>query len=410
MAEQNVQEQISSLKAHLNGLIEKSTADLENKVSDKVDGQIKAEIKATMDSLKELQKPMEARLDSFEAEIQKNFNERKQAVKSFSELLAEELGKEDIRKSLTDRSGVSIDFAKLTGKAVGPMTPAASLTGEVVPADYRPGIVELVQRATHVRDLLSQGTTSSSVFRYVEETAGEGGAENTAPGAQKGQIDYDLEAKDAPVRKITGFVRIADELLDDITGLNSFLSSRLTKDIRTREDAQLLYGAGSGQNLTGLDQNAATFAATAADANATIIDLLISVLSQLESANYTPNGILLSPSDYYRVFLAKSSDGDYLMQQLVQRVNGQLFIAGIPVFRSTAVVAGEYFVGDWVNGAQIMDREGLSVRFYEQDDDNRQKNLVTVVAEERLAFPIYYPESYVYGTIATDIAKIKNFT
>ena len=410
MAEQNVQEQISSLKAHLNGLIEKSTLDLENKVSDKVDGQIKAEIKEAMNSLKELQKPMEARLDSFEAEIQKNFDSREKASKSFGELFAEKLGEDSIKDRLVGRQGVTLDFNDLTGKAVGPMTPAASLTGEVVPADYRPGIVELAQRATHVRDLMSQGTTSSDVFRYVEETAGEGTVANTAPGAAKPQLDFDLEAKDAPVRKIPAWVKVADELLEDISGLPSFLSSRLTKEIRKHEDAQILFGDGSGQNLTGLNQNAATFSATYADTNATIIDLIINVISALETANYTPNGVLLAPTDYYTIFLAKDSGGEFLMQQLVQRINGQLFIAGIPVFRSTAMTTGEYFVGDWVNGAQIMDRRGLSVRFYEQDDDNRQKNLVTVVAEERLALPIYYPESFVYGTILTDINKIKNFT
>lgn len=407
--EKNVQEQISSLKSHINGLLEKSNNDLENKLSDKVDAKLKAEIKESFDQLKELQKPIEDRINAFESEMQKNFDNREKA-KGFKELLAAKFEDKDSMARLKSKTPTSFEFPELTGKAVGTMTPALSLTGEVVPADYRPGIVELVQRATHVRDLLPQGTTDSSLFRFVQETVGEGAVAMTAPGAQKGQIDYDLAAKSAEVTKITGFVRIAEELIDDISGMNSFLSSRLSKDIRTKEDQQFLFGAGTGDNLTGLSINAASFTASRADSNATIIDLLISVVAQLETLNYTPNGILLSPTDYYTIFLAKDSGGEFLMQQLVQRVNGQLFIAGLPVFRNTAMTAGTYFVGDWVNGSQIMDRAGLNVRFYEQDSDNRQKNLVTVVAEERLAFPIYYPESYVYGTILTDINKIKNFT
>ena len=190
----------------------------------------------------------------------------------------------------------------------------------------------------------------------------------------------------------------------------TFLARKLSQDLRLREDNQFLFGDGTGQNLTGLSVNAATFTANQADSNATIIDLTISVMSFLEGGNYMPNGILLNPRNWWSIYLAKDSSGAYLMQQLITRDGGMLRIGGVPVFKNTAVTVGTYFVGDWIDGAEIRDRKGLEVRFFEQDADNVTKNLVTIVAEERLAFPIYKPQSFVYGNILTDINKIKSYT
>lgn len=419
MDENAIKEQIQGLKsaqkadleARIGVLNEKINADLETKVSDKVDKQLKSELSEAMKSYKAFQEKSEERLNAFEAELQKGLlGNAGKAKKSFADLLAERVSDQSVKNGLASKNKVRLDFPELTGKAVGTITPAASFTGEVVPAEYKPGIIEETLSTTHVRDLLGAGSTSSSVWRYIEQTAGEGAFGNVAAGGDKPQIDYDFEAKDANVRKIAGFARVAEEVLEDVDGMPTFLARKLSQDLRLREDNQFLFGDGTGQNLTGLSVNAATFTANQADSNATIIDLIISVMSFLEGGNYMPNGILLNPRNWWSIYLAKDSTGAYLMQQLITRDGGMLRIGGVPVFKNTAVTVGTYFVGDWIDGAEIRDRKGLEVRFFEQDADNVTKNLVTIVAEERLAFPIYKPESFVYGNILTDINKIKNFT
>lgn len=401
--------EIGKLKSHVNTLVEKSNQEVMESVKGRVEAETKAAIQASLDKLTELEQKMKGDMDKLDAQIQSGMEARQKASKSFGDMLADEFGKEEVRTKWNESHNLAFNFP-LTGKAVGTMTEAASLTGEVIAPTRREAIVELAQRQAHVRELLPQGTMTSNEFRFVQENAGEGAANVTAEGATKNQIDFDLEAISAPVRKITGFARISEELLDDVSAMQAFLGRRLQKDIRTKEDQQLLYGTGLSNQLTGLTEDAASFTAYRADSNATIVDLVIQVIAQLEVANYMANGILLNPRDFFSIYLAKDSDGGYVIQQLVTRENGQLFIAGIPVFRNTAVAVGEYVIGDWTNGAQIFDRTGLNVRFFDQDQDNAIKNLVTVVAEERLAFPIFYADSFVYGTIATDIAKIKNFS
>lgn len=48
-------------------------------------------------------------------------------------------------------------------------------------------------------------------------------------------------------------------------------------------------------------------------------------------------------------------------------------------------------------GAQIMQRDGISVRFSEFDGNNFVENMITVRVEARIAFPIYYAGAFVYG-------------
>ena len=401
--------QLKELDSTLETKIKKASEELETSVSDKVDQKLKDEVKSLTDAREEKLKQLQDNLDNLDARIQAGDGPG-QTEKTFGEMLEEKVGSEEFKNKWGDNRTANVFMDNLTGKAVGTMTEANSLTGEVIPPTRRESIVELAQRATHVRSLLPQGTMTGNTYRFVQETAGEGGAGMTGEGAAKNQVDYDMGAIDAPVRKITAFTRISEEMLEDIPALRSFLSRRLSKDLRKKEDSQLLYGDGTGQNLTGLTINAAAFSAVAADSNAQIIDLLIQVYSQLESNEYEANGVLLSPRDYYLIQTTKDADGAYVKNDLVTTTGGQLFIAGIPVFRNTALSVGEYVVGDWLNASQIFDRVGVNIRFYEQDSDNVTKNLVTVVAEERMAYPIFYPDAFVHGTLGTDINKIKNYT
>ncbi len=77
--------------------------------------------------------------------------------------------------------------------------------------------------------------------------------------------------------------------------------------------------------------------------------------------------------------------------------DGTLRVAGVPVYASTAMQSDKFLVGDWRMGAQLLTREPAVVEFFYEDGTNVRENKVTVRVEERVAFPIFGDDYFVYG-------------
>lgn len=115
-------------------------------------------------------------------------------------------------------------------------------------------------------------------------------------------------------------------------------------------------------------------------------------------ADRDANGILVSPQDYFRIFeYVASTSGEFTYTRLSQIVNGQLYIAGVPVYRSTAMITDKFLVGDWTSGSAIITREPPRIEIFYEDGYNVRRNQVTVRVEERIAFPTFGNNYYVYG-------------
>jgi HK97 family phage major capsid protein len=314
-------------------------------------------------------------------------------VKGFNATLAEAIEKNadsiaKLGRGEAKRSGFVLDT-----KAVGNMTEAVNLTGDI-PRQYAPQVYALPNRKVHIRSLLPVGTISTGLFTFPKETGGEGDVAPQTQGSSKAQIDFDITMTDAPAQYIAGFVRISRQMLDDVPAMTSFLQARLLEKYLLAEDAQLLNGSGTAPNLTGLTINAAS-----PTGSATVdVEQLVQAIAQVSAGNYSANGILINPTDWANIMNTKPTNAAYsLPGSTVVTTDGSLTIAGIPVFQSTAIAADKFLVGDWSMGAQIMQNQGISVQFSEMDSDNFQKNLITVRVEARIAFPIYYNSAFVYG-------------
>lgn len=264
----------------------------------------------------------------------------------------------------------------------------------------KPGIIELPKRKLHIRELLpGGGMGNKSTFDFVKEITGSGNPiAPTAEGAQKPQFGLALQETSVRAQWIAGFMKMSVNLLDDVEGMTTFLQSRLPEKLLRVEDEQILDGNGVGSNLLGL-QSVGNFTAAAA-ASTNRAETLVNAISQLENLDMEANGILLNPADWYTLWLYKgSTSGDYTLPvNLVERTGGQMFIAGVPVFRSTAERALDYLVGDWNMGANFITREPARVEFFREDGTNVQTNQITVRIEERVALPVYNNYSFIYGT------------
>jgi HK97 family phage major capsid protein len=228
----------------------------------------------------------------------------------------------------------------------------------------------------------------------------------TAEAATKPQIDRDLEIKDAPVRKMATYFRVPEEMIEDIPYLQSFLGQVGLEEVAVVEDNQILYGDGTGQNLSGFNTLGTAFAAgtSVIGASANNFDVIGAAKKQLRVSKFGGGLVaLVNPLDYFDMKYKKDTANNYLFQSN-QGVT-PMVIDGVQIIEHTAVTAGGFFVFS-PRAAAIFDRAGTTVRFYDQDQDNAIKNMITIVIEKRLALPVYYPTAIIRGTFATAITDL----
>lgn len=328
-----------------------------------------------------------------------------QQIKSFADQIEEKLTQNKSKLPLTE--GKKSFNLEIETKVVGNMGSTASLTGSYfVAPTVVPGIVTQPFNTFHMRNLLSTGNTNSNIIRHLRDNGGEGGPAMVAEAAAKPQMDRDLSIEDAPVRKIATHLRVPEEMIEDIPYLTSFLTNIGTEEVLAVEDAQILYGDGTGQNISGLGDtgNFTAFASPAIVADPNRYDVLGASSTQMRMLKRNPSYHLVSPIDYYTMTHKKDTTFNYILQG---GGNGIVPVTagGVQVIQMNQITAGDFFTID-SRAAQIFFRSNITVRFYEQDQDNAIKNLVTIVIEERLALPIYFVSGIIKGTFAAAITDL----
>jgi HK97 family phage major capsid protein len=389
MDKKELMQELENLKAALQtaataeakAQIEAKMAELKSKL-DEIET-LKAQIVVLKDAADKNQEALDGLIAA------KNAKAANPETKSFNILLAEGIT-ENADKIKSIKKGQSVSFEM---KAVADMTFGVNFaTADNSVTTVRPGIIELPKRKLHIRQLLNGGAMGTSNFAYVKEVAGEEAPETVLEGGAKNQFHLSLQEVESPSQYVAGYIRISRKMLDDVQGMTTFLQSRLLELLLRTEDTQIISGDGTSPNLSGItDSGNFTAASTSETAEAM---MLIDAISQLEGYDREANGILLNPTDYWN--LAKLTNLNQ-SSAVVTSENGVLRIGGVPVFRSTAVTADKYIVGDWVMGANLLTREAPRVEFFYEDGTNVTTNKVTVRVEERVALPIYGSNYFIYG-------------
>lgn len=307
-------------------------------------------------------------------------------------------------QAMKEKSGASV---QITLKAVGTMALSTNTTGQIPQADREAGITRIVRRNPFILELVNVGSIMSNVWEWVEQKNAEGGADMTAEGAKKSQADFDLVVASANVKKVTAFIKVTKEMLDDVELMRSEIDQELTELIQLKIDDQLLNGTGLTVNLNGINTTATTYAAGAfalAIPTPNKWDVLRTAINQVRTNLFEPTHIVLHPTDMTSMELTKATDGQYIMPPF-STADGST-VSGIRIVANTGVAIGSFLVGDF-SKAGVRFKEGLTINVgYENDDFT--KNLVTILAEARLVLRVKsnHYGAFVKGVFATAITAI----
>lgn len=259
-----------------------------------------------------------------------------------------------------------------------------------------PGIQELPQRRMTVRDLLSPGRMDGNTLEYVQETGFNNNAGPVAEGDLKPGSDIKLTEKSTGAKVIAHHMKVSRQALSDVSQLRSMIDQRLLYGLDFKEEVQILNGDGTGQNLHGIIPNATAYAPAFAPDAETVIDKLRLAMLQAALAEYPATGHVLNPIDWARIELTKNANADYIIGN--PQGSAQPMLWRLPVVQTQAITVDKFLTGAFRMGGQVFDRWDASIETgYENDDFTR--NMVTILAEERLALAIYRPEAFIYGDL-----------
>ena len=279
-------------------------------------------------------------------------------------------------------------------------TNAAGSVGDGVQATRLPGVVEAPQRRMTIRDLVAPGRMDGYTLEYVIETGTissiGGGAGNVAEGAVKPETDTQIDLRTVTARVIAANMKASRQALDDVSFLRSMIDQRLLYKLAFREELQMLAGDNTGQNLHGIIPQATAFSAPHVVAGETPIDRLRLAILQVALEEYPSDGMVLHPTDWSKIETTKDGENRYIIGNPAGNLAPTLW--GLPVVPTQAITANSFLVGAFRLGAQVFDRWDARVETgYVNDDFTR--NLVTILAEQRLAFAVYRPTAFVTGLV-----------
>lgn len=260
-----------------------------------------------------------------------------------------------------------------------------------------------------VSDLFGQGTlgANSNAVTYLVEGSVEGALTPVAEGGAKPQFHIgDPTQKSDALKKIAGFLKFTDEMVEDADFWVSEINQRGLYLLALVEEAQLLTGSGAGANIEGLLERSGVQTETAQDAEDNA-DALFRAMTKIQTATgLTADGVVINPADYQALRLAKDANKQYYGGGFFQGQYGsggvewQPPIWGLRTVVSAAVPAGTAVVGAFEAGATVYRKGGVRVESTNSHSTDFTSNLITTRIEERVALAVRYPAAFVEVTLA----------
>lgn len=257
-----------------------------------------------------------------------------------------------------------------------------------------------------IRDLIPASSIDTNMIEYTLETAftnnaGPQGAGYSPTGVTEGEIkpqsDITFSLANAPVITIAHWIPASRQVLADAKLLRGHIDARLMYGLKIEEEDEVLNGAATGGTLNGIINQATAYnRGTSADQ---LLDTLLKGVLQVSLSYYEASGFVMHPVDWYTAMLLKDTTGRYLFSNPQDMVQPRLWAK--PVVATQSMTQGTFLTGAFNIGAQIWDREDANIRISENVNDHFIRNMVAILAEERLALTVYRPLAFVKGSLPT---------
>lgn len=274
------------------------------------------------------------------------------------------------------------------------VTTKASDPGAGIPALLLPGVVSKLHEPVRLLDFIPTTPMAGPSVEFIQHTSTTGSAGMVARGAAKPEITLNTTPTILTARKIAVHSALPDEILSDFQVFAAYLQQELQRQIADVENAQVLSGDGTGENLTGILSTSGLL--TRAVGTDTALDAVEQAIDDLRvGPSYCDADlIVLNPGDFSKLRRSKDSQGRYILNPDPSSDEADS-LWGKRVVATTTMAAGTGLVGNFQIGAQGFVREGFTLTMSNQSGTDFTNNLTRYLAEERITLGVARPSAFV---------------
>lgn len=319
-------------------------------------------------------------------------------------------------RNLTGLKSQALDlkgFGEFGAKTL--ITGASSTSAGAFVQNYRyPDVADLIgQRQLTVRNLCTNITIQSDTFEFVQVTGKTNNAAAVAEAtdAADGVITFDdpdyvvstpsgtkpesamtFAVVSTPVETIAHLIPISRRAAADAPQVRQLVDAFLLYGLAEEEEDQILNGDGSSPNLDGILQ---TSGISTVGSAGTDLDAIVDAIRTIRADRRNPTGMVIHPNDWYSTgfLLAKDTTNRYMIGDPSRSVDEQQALWGLRVVVTPAMTENTVLVGDF-RQAVVADRQESTIYVTDSHKDWFGRNLLAVLAEERLALGVLDPDAF----------------
>lgn len=352
-----------------------------------------AKLSAIESEVKELRGHLEAKNAQLDAldKIVGNFNQQRAAeVKSLGEAFVSRTEVKDYlqSKQVGNLNGIEV-------KALD--TPTAG--GALIRPDLDPNIHILPRETLGIQGLIPSYPTNSNTTEFMRMTTRTNNAAPVVEGDLKPDSDYGFDSVTCPIRLIAHGVPITRVFYDDVAGLRAVIDNELVYGLNHQINMQLLYGDGTGENVTGVMPQATAYSPTGIPTTVTtMVDTIRWAKRQVENSLYQPDTVIMHPDDLAKIDLIKDGNGLYQFSNWRGGGNQQPSVWGLSILATHAMAPGTFLVGALRTKARIRRRMAIELSMTDSHKDYYMRNIYQLRCEARVGLEVLAPDAFVFGS------------
>ena len=274
-------------------------------------------------------------------------------------------------------------------KAAGDPT----LSTGLVATEFDREPVRRVAAPLSVLDLFAKKSINDPIYSWNVYSSTTGSVGTTAEGATKNKLTYAYVPKTATLQKVTGLIKMTEELFEDAPYLADAINQDLVDDLNANRQTQAVATLLATSGLL-----------TASVTYSTVVDIfkgILNAVADVEDTTHIPcDAVVVTPAIWKMLRGATDQDGHfYAGDPFSDAEYSRLF--ELTFIKNADVTANHIIVGAFNRGAELVSKaDGVRVDSTNSNDVDFEKNLVSVRAEAREILAVKRPACFCNITVS----------